>query len=179
MPSAAQRLCRDVVADPHGPLVAAVAGPGGCGKTAMLETLARIYRDAGVPVVHEYTEDASAALLVDDAHGLDDVTLDRLRRLAVARSHRMVVAYRPWPRPHALSALGAVLVRCRPPVVLGRLDRAAVATARRTSSDTRPPTRSPTSCSSRPAACRRWWTGSSSRCRRPVSSPTAGSPVRW
>lgn len=128
MPSAAQRLSRDAVADPHRPLVAAVAGPGGSGKTAMLETLARIYRDAGVPVVHEYTEDASAALLVDDAHDLDDLTLDRLRRLAVARSHRLVVAYRPWPRPHALSALGAVLGRCRPPVVLGRLDRAAVAT---------------------------------------------------
>lgn len=127
MPSAAQRLCRDVVADPHAPLVAAVAGPGGCGKTATLEALARIYRDAGVPVAREYTEDASTALLVDDAHALDDGTLDRLRRLAAARTHRLVVAYRPWPRPPALSALGAVLSRCRLPVVLGRLDRAAVA----------------------------------------------------
>ena len=127
MPSAAQRLCQDVVADPHAPLVAAVAGPGGCGKTATLETLARIYRDAGVPVAHEYTEDSSAALLVDDAHALDDGTLDRLRRLALTRTHRLVVAYRPWPRPPALSALGAVLGRCRLPVVLGRLDRAEVA----------------------------------------------------
>jgi DNA-binding CsgD family transcriptional regulator len=127
LPSAAQRLCRDVVADPHAPLVAAVTGPGGCGKTATLETLTRIYRDAGVPVAHEYTEDTSAALLVDDAHALDGGTLDRLRRLALTRTHRLVVAYRPWPRPPALSALGAVLGRCRLPVVLGRLDRAAVA----------------------------------------------------
>jgi DNA-binding CsgD family transcriptional regulator len=127
LPSAAQRLCLDVATDPRAPVVAAVAGPGGCGKTALLETLARIYRDAGVPVAHEYTEDTSVALLVDDAHALDDGTLDQLRRLAVARSHSLVVAYRPWPRPPALSALGAVLVRRRLPVMLGRLDRAGVA----------------------------------------------------
>ncbi|GLZ35421.1 helix-turn-helix transcriptional regulator [Lentzea sp. NBRC 105346] len=123
----AHRLCRDVSADPHAPLVAAVVGQGGTGKSAMLDALATLYRSAGVQVAREYTEDTSAVLLVDDAHELDDPTLDNLRRLAVTREHRLVVAYRPWPRPSALSALGAVLGRCRPPVVLGRLDRLGVA----------------------------------------------------
>jgi len=77
-----------------GPVRAAVCAPGGYGKSALLAELA----DADL-------------LLVDDAHRLDEDRLDALRVRAEQPDARIVVAYRPWPRPAALSALVQVLGR--------------------------------------------------------------------
>ncbi|GGM33945.1 helix-turn-helix transcriptional regulator [Longimycelium tulufanense] len=121
----ARNLCLKVAADPEAPLAVAVTGPGGSGKTATLDVLAALYRHAGLPVTREPDRDG-AVILVDDAQELDDASLEALREVATERAARLVVAYRPWPRPPALSTLGAVLGRMHPPVVLGHLPRAGV-----------------------------------------------------
>lgn len=121
-----------VVADPRAPLLAGIRGPGGYGKTALLGTLARCYQRADVPVVgiREVLADASdyrhAAVLVDDAHRLTGDQLARLCALAKAERQRLVVAYRPWPRPAALTELAGLLDRARPSLLLQPLDAADV-----------------------------------------------------
>lgn len=128
----ADALLRRIAESPAAPLSAVVVGPGGTGKTTLLDAIGRAYAGAGVPVVRaEATApappDPSAALLVDDVHRLDDAGLDRLRALAEDPAARLVVAHRPWPRPARLTSLfGAAQGR---PVVLvvGHLSRDAVA----------------------------------------------------
>ena len=66
-------------------------------------------------------------MLIDDAHLLDEASLDRLRQLARSPGQRLLVAHRRWPASPALSALGSALTAHRPPIVLGHLDRAALA----------------------------------------------------
>ncbi|MFC0507866.1 helix-turn-helix transcriptional regulator [Micromonospora costi] len=107
---APRALLDAVAADPEAPLVLAVSGPGGHGRTAYLQELARVYRRAGITVHEAAPElpdaaDPDAVLLVDDAHLLDDARLRALRHLVAGRRHRLAVAYRPWPRPAALTEL--------------------------------------------------------------------------
>ncbi|MFE9959390.1 LuxR C-terminal-related transcriptional regulator [Micromonospora sp. NPDC005299] len=113
-----------VVADPGRPLAVGVTGPGGHGKTALLRELARAHRDAGSTVREgapspDLPVDPGAVLLVDDAHLLDDARLETLRRLVADRQHRLLVGYRPWPRPAALAQLADALKRDGQQVVLG------------------------------------------------------------
>ncbi|MDQ4105444.1 MAG: LuxR family transcriptional regulator, partial [Actinomycetota bacterium] len=134
MPSSAAWIFRQIAAAPATPLTAAVVGPGGTGKSALLDAVAREYQKAGVEVVRASsaagaridTLDPDEPVLVDDAHRLGPVELDGLRRFAAGDTARLVVAYRPWPRSRELSALGASLARRRSPVVVGHLDRGAV-----------------------------------------------------
>ncbi|MGC9669444.1 LuxR C-terminal-related transcriptional regulator [Planosporangium sp. 12N6] len=118
-----QALLDAVDANPHAPVSIGIHAPGGYGKSVVLRELARAYRRAGVTVVNGWRAGAEpvgedSVLLVDDAHLLDAVRLDALRRLAEARRHRLAVAYRPWPRPPALADLSEVLKRDRSPLVL-------------------------------------------------------------
>ena len=133
-----------IAIDPTSPCVLGVHAPGGYGKSTLLAGLARLYRQAGVPVVDtdriRATPDSAVsggaapdwaspafAVLVDDAHLLGEAPLRALCRLAGTEGARLVVAYRPWPRPLALSELIDVLARSRQQVVLGPLDRDQVA----------------------------------------------------
>ena len=123
-----RQLDESIAADPSAPRVVGVRAPGGYGKTALLTRWAQIYRDAGVPVYdgrHELPE-RDAAVLVDDAHRLDDDRLRALRGLAVSGSAKLAVAYRPWPRRAALTDLVDAVTRVRPPVLLGPLSRAQI-----------------------------------------------------
>jgi len=134
-PPVAGWLVRQVATDPAAPVTAAIVGPGGSGKSELLEAVASRYRCADVRVercdsakgIHPEGLDPSGVVLVDNAHQLGAETLDVLRELAGADGARLIVAYRAWPRTSALSALGAVLARRRSPVVLGHLERAGVA----------------------------------------------------
>ncbi|WBB65152.1 LuxR family transcriptional regulator [Micromonospora sp. WMMD812] len=113
---APQALLDAVATDPGAPLALAVTGPGGHGRTAYLQELARIYRRAGVAVRENPPEspdqvDPETVLLVDDAHLLDDARLETLRRLVAGRRHRVAVGYRPWPRPAGLVELADTLRR--------------------------------------------------------------------
>jgi DNA-binding NarL/FixJ family response regulator len=123
-----RQLDESIAADPSAPRVVGVRAPGGYGKTALLSRWTQIYRDAGVPVYdgrHELPE-RDAAVLVDDAHRLDDDRLRALRGLAASGSAQLAVAYRPWPRRAALSELVDAVTRVRPPVLLGPLSRAQI-----------------------------------------------------
>jgi DNA-binding CsgD family transcriptional regulator len=100
-----------------------IHAPGGYGKSAVLRELALIYQRAGVTVVTELRGGAEAvdedcALLVDDAHLLDEPRLRELCRLVETRRHRLAIAYRPWPRPSTLVELAELLRRDGSPLVL-------------------------------------------------------------
>ncbi|HEX2262593.1 MAG TPA: hypothetical protein VHH52_02360, partial [Pseudonocardiaceae bacterium] len=131
---AALWIFRQVAGAPSAPLTAAIVGPGGTGKSVLLDALAREYQKAGAVVMRGNraaglrldTVDPNEPVLVDDAHQLDQATLEGLRTFAERETARLVVAYRPWPRSRELSALGASLARRRSPVVVGHLDRSTV-----------------------------------------------------
>lgn len=118
----AEELRATVVADPSVPVAVGVQGAGGHGKSALLADLARIYQAAGVPVLNGTGPiEPDAAVLVDDAHRLSPSALTGLRELATHPRARLVVAYRPWPRPPELGELVSALGRGGPPVVLAGL----------------------------------------------------------
>ncbi|MGH3778916.1 MAG: LuxR C-terminal-related transcriptional regulator [Pseudonocardiaceae bacterium] len=134
MPPSAAWIFRQIAAAPSAPLTAAIVGPGGTGKSTLLDALAREYQKAGAAVVRGGcaaglrldTLDPNGPVLVDDAHRLGQEVLEGLRAFAETETARLVVAYRPWPRSRGLSALGASLARRRSPVVVGHLARTAV-----------------------------------------------------
>jgi DNA-binding CsgD family transcriptional regulator len=134
IPSSGGWLLRHIAAAPAAPCTAAIVGPGGTGKSALLDALVREYQKAGTAVLRGDSAslrpeplDPSQPVVVDDAHQLAPAVLGVLQTLAEQDTARLFVAYRPWPRSAELSALGATLVRRRSPVVVGHLDRAAVA----------------------------------------------------
>ncbi len=127
--AATPALVRRVAGAPGAPLNAVVVGPGGTGKTMLLDAVARAYADAGVTVVRDpggAVPDPAAALVVDDVHHLDASGLDRLCAFAEDPRARLVVAHRPWPRPSRLpGSTGGAPGRLV--VVVGHLGREAVA----------------------------------------------------
>jgi len=135
---AARRLYREVAADPAAARCVDIVGPGGSGKTVLLNALAELYSHVGVEVLRGSGElpaelpqnpeaSTDAAILIDDGHRLDDAQLGHLRAVAAGGKVQLVVSHRPSPRSSAMSALGALLGAKRSPLVLGPLDRAGVA----------------------------------------------------
>ncbi len=126
-------ILRQIATAPGDPLTAAIVGPGGTGKSSLVKAIVAAYEDAGVRAVRvDADTDLTAVaddlpLLVEDAHRLSPKALAALRERARADGARMVVNYRPWPRPDGLSSLGAQLSRHRSPIVLGHLGRDEVA----------------------------------------------------
>ncbi|GAA5197233.1 helix-turn-helix transcriptional regulator [Rugosimonospora acidiphila] len=150
-------LLATISADPFAPMVVGIEAPGGYGKTATLDEMVEVYRQAGVEVIGAaealggagealgpvggarfLVEDAvvaegavvvggagvvagSAVVVVDDAHQLPEAQLVRLCRLAESPRARLVVAYRPWPRPAALRRLVETLRLRRPALLLAPL----------------------------------------------------------
>jgi DNA-binding CsgD family transcriptional regulator len=130
IPAEASRLCDEIDAEPGAGLLIDIIGPGGCGKTPLIEAAAQHYAKAGVPVIrdcHASGDLTGASVLIDDAHLLDQADLDRVRQLARSPGQRLLVAHRRWPASPALAALGSILTAHRPPIVLGHLDPAALA----------------------------------------------------
>lgn len=103
----APELRSAIAADPAAPVVAGIQGAGGFGKTTLLSQLARSYEAAGVRVLGaaELDRAEEGAVLIDDAHRLDDDALTRLREIAAKPGAQLVVAYRPGPRSDALGEL--------------------------------------------------------------------------
>jgi DNA-binding CsgD family transcriptional regulator len=129
---AARRLYREVASAPAAPRRAVVVGPGGSGKTVLLDVLSDLYRTAGLVVRRGAPEDdeppePKVVLLVDDAHELDEAVLERVRTWATEPATQIVLAHRPWPRGGTLSAIVVAFGASRGPVLLGPLDRSGVA----------------------------------------------------
>jgi DNA-binding CsgD family transcriptional regulator len=109
-----------------------VEGPGGTGKTTVLATVADSYRGAGLPVVDLAAGSAPNvaagrfAVVVDDAERLPAAALDRVRALADGGGGLVAVAFRPWPRPAALTELLRALGGESRHVGLGHVDRGTV-----------------------------------------------------
>lgn len=136
---AARRLYREVAAAPDAPLRLSVIGVGGSGKTVLLDALAQLYARAGAPVCRAVADARpDAVLLIDDGQLLDPAELARLHELATGPA-RLVLAQRPWPRPPALAELTGLLIRTRPPLMLGNLDRSGVAGRAAPLTEGRPP----------------------------------------
>ncbi|MBW0116696.1 helix-turn-helix transcriptional regulator [Pseudonocardia abyssalis] len=130
LPPGGATLARWVGDRPHDAVVATVLGPGGTGKSMLLDVLADLYTDSGVPVVRYDGASPlapSTAVLVDDAHRLPPDRLDALRAFARTDGARIVLAHRPWPRPDGLAELSAGVGARRMVAIVGHLDRAAVA----------------------------------------------------
>ncbi|MGY1605989.1 LuxR C-terminal-related transcriptional regulator [Geodermatophilus sp. SYSU D00700] len=120
---------RDLAAG-SGPLL--VRGAGGTGKTRLLAELAGAWARTGVTVLDGRAGDVDLpagefAVVVDDAHRLTQEVADRLRPLLRHPHGRVVLAFRPWPRPAPLAALLAEMGADRRSVLLGPADRAQVA----------------------------------------------------
>ncbi|SDF97221.1 regulatory protein, luxR family [Blastococcus aurantiacus] len=118
---------------PHGHVV--VEGPGGTGKSLVLDRMADDFRSAGTTVLDVAVLDLAgdpapeaapgpSAVVVDDAQWLSTAALDRLRRLVDEGSSQVALGLRPWPRPDALTGLVHALGGER--LVLGHLDRGTV-----------------------------------------------------
>jgi DNA-binding CsgD family transcriptional regulator len=129
---AARRLYREIAAAPAAARRTVVVGPGGCGKTVLLDVLADLYGGAGlavrkgVPVADEALE-PKVVLLIDDAHALHEAELERVRTWAADPAAQVVLAHRPWPRNAALTGIVVAFGASRGPVLLGPLDRSGVA----------------------------------------------------
>jgi DNA-binding CsgD family transcriptional regulator len=117
-----RQLLDAATADPRGAVCAQVRAPGGHGKTALLRELGDAFTAAGVRVRTPWQADPGpdddAVLLVDDAHLLGQARLAALRDRVRQARPRLVLAYRPWPRPVELLELIDALPRLRPPVTL-------------------------------------------------------------
>ncbi|MGD9985823.1 LuxR C-terminal-related transcriptional regulator [Pseudonocardia sp.] len=127
--TAARRLYREIVAAPAAPRRIDVVAPAGHGKTVLLDLITDAYRTAGATVLRTLPADVpdDAVLVLDDVHLLPAAELRRLRDVAAARSHRIVVAHRPWPTGPELAALGGAVAGGGTLLVLGALDRPGVA----------------------------------------------------
>jgi DNA-binding CsgD family transcriptional regulator len=124
--SRAEDLLRRVAADRRPDLVVGILGPGGCRKTALLHHLAHLLAADGSPVLDARTlgpadPPAGAIVLADDAHAMTPAVLQRLTDLVDAGTARVLVAFRPWPRPPALTTLAARLRERGPLTVLHHL----------------------------------------------------------
>ena len=92
VPSAASRVAAEISAEPDAGLLLDITGPGGCGKTPVLEAAARAYAEAEVPVVRSLDGGAGPAdgqvLVFHDLLGIYDGHVARFaKRFADVRAH--------------------------------------------------------------------------------------------
>ncbi len=129
--SKAESLLQRIRDDSSAGLVLGVLGPGGCGKSALLTAVRLQYAAAGVPVVGLHAVrtgslPTGAAVVLDDVHLLPAGDLEQLTELVAGSWPRVVVSFRPWPRPPALTKLASLIRRQGPLTVLKHLDRTEV-----------------------------------------------------
>ena len=124
---AAQAMLADVRQHPARPVIAGVLSPGGCGKTALLDSLREVYRAADIPILDRSDlarppgdPAHSGVLLLDDAHRLSAPELVRAHEIIRAGTS-VVLTFRPWPRTAELIDTAALVRRSGPLLVLGPL----------------------------------------------------------
>lgn len=111
-----------VNATPTVPAKVLVSGGIGTGKSTELAAVRAALRDAGVEVLsHAPRTGDSTAIVVDDAHLLDDAELQRITDLVGEPNSTVVVAALPLARRTALAHLATAMAREAPVVELGPL----------------------------------------------------------
>ncbi|KXW74768.1 transcriptional regulator, partial [Mycolicibacterium phlei DSM 43071] len=127
MPSAARELLARLTAAPTEPVQVLVSGGVGTGKSSVLAAVREVLRSAGTPpLARPPRPGENDAVVIDDAHLLDDADLALLTERA-ADATTIVVAAEPLAHRNALRALTTALERANPAIRLGPLPPAEVA----------------------------------------------------
>jgi DNA-binding CsgD family transcriptional regulator len=107
---------------PTEPVTALVSGGIGTGKTTLLAAVRATLRDAGVSVLARAPRDGDppgAAVVIDDAHLLDDAELHRIVDVVDDAAMTVLIAAQPLVHHRGLAALSSALERQSPAIRLG------------------------------------------------------------
>jgi DNA-binding CsgD family transcriptional regulator len=129
IPPAAQGTVASLLAAPTAPLKVLVSGGIGTGKSSVLAAIRSALREADVTVLTRPPrdgDDPAAAIVIDDAHLLDDAELGRLGEVVADPASTVVVAAQPLAHHPALRSLATAIERESPVVSLGTLSPAEV-----------------------------------------------------
>lgn len=128
-PPASEAVAR-IAAAPTEPVKLLVSGGIGTGKSSVLAAIRTALRTAGVPVLTRAPrtgDERGAAVVIDDAHLLDDHELDQLAERASDLRSTVVLSSEPVLHRPAMRALFTAIERENPIVTLGPLPPADVA----------------------------------------------------
>ena len=129
IPPAARDTVATLLAAPTAPVKVLVSGGIGTGKSSVLAAIRSALREAEVAVLTRPPrdgDDSAAAVVIDDAHLLDDAELGRLGELVADPASTVVVAAEPLAHHAALRSLVVTIERENPMVSLGALSPADV-----------------------------------------------------
>jgi DNA-binding CsgD family transcriptional regulator len=129
IPQAARDTVASLLAAPTVPVKVLVSGGIGTGKSSVLAAIRTALRDAGVAVLTRPPrdgDDTAAAVVIDDAHLLDDAELGQLAERVADPASTVVVAAEPLANHPALRSLATAMERENPVVSLGAFSPAEV-----------------------------------------------------
>src|SRR5262245_33633720 len=129
IPPAARDAVAALLAAPTVPVKILISGGIGTGKSSVLAAIRSALRAAEVAVLTrppKKGEDAGVAVVIDDAHLLDDAELGRLGELVTDSASTVVVAAEPLAQRAALRTLTTAIERENPVVSLGAFSPAEV-----------------------------------------------------
>src|SRR5262249_8650538 len=124
IPPAARNAVTSLLVAPTVPVKLLVSGGIGTGKSSVLAAIRSALRAAEVAVLTrppKEGDDTAAAVVIDDAHLLDDAELGRLGELVADPASTVVVAAEPLAHHPALRSLATAIERENPVVSLGAL----------------------------------------------------------
>jgi DNA-binding CsgD family transcriptional regulator len=130
IPPPARDALAALTAAPGEPVKILVSGGIGSGKSSVLAAVRSALRTAGVPVLTRPPrsgDDAGAAVVIDDAHLLDDGELEQLVDRVADPASTVVVATEPLAHRPALRVLATAIERENPVVSIGALSPPDVA----------------------------------------------------
>jgi hypothetical protein len=129
IPPAARDTVESLLTAPTAPAKVLLTGGIGTGKSSVLAAIRSALREAGVSVLTRPPrdgDDSAAAVVIDDAHLLDDAELGRLGERVTDPASTVVVAAEPLAHHAALRSLTTAMERENPVVSLRALSPAEV-----------------------------------------------------
>ncbi|MFI5506665.1 isoniazid response ATPase/transcriptional regulator IniR [Mycobacterium sp. NPDC051804] len=129
IPPPARDTVAALTAAPGDPVKILVSGGIGSGKTSVLAAVRNTLRAAGIPVLTRPArsgDDPGAAVVIDDAHLLDDAELAQLVDRVADPESTVIVATEPLAHRPALRALATAMERENPAISIGALSPSEV-----------------------------------------------------